>query len=251
MGGVHGRIRTDERDRVTLEVRLPGRLFRLILGISATVSHTVLLGVPLFGIAGTLDWPRAWVFIAVWDLNVLLVCVLSSTEVLLERMWPLRDGRRLERGDLVFVLLLFPLALTYLVVLPLEVFHLDLPDPPPLGVAVVGLVSLTVGWALMTLSVRQNRFASTVVKIQTERHHEVIDSGVYGIVRHPMYLGASLLTLGVPVWLGSYLALTLGVLGVVGLAQRIRIEERVLRAGLPGYTDYQERVRYRLVPFVW
>ena len=67
-GGVRGRITTDaERDRVTFELRLPGRLVRWGAGLSAPVSHTFLIGGPLFAVAGTLDWPRAWVFVAIWE----------------------------------------------------------------------------------------------------------------------------------------------------------------------------------------
>jgi len=248
---VHGRITPDPyRDRVALEVRMPGSLFRLSAGLGGAISQSLMLAVLLLWPAGTLDWPRAWVVIGVWAVNILVVCLVSSTEVLVERMWPLRDLRELSRGDRVLLVLLGPVVVTYLVIMPIEVFHLDLPEVPD-GLAVTGLVLLQVGWALMTLSVRQNRFAAAIVKIQHDRGHEVIDSGVYGLVRHPMYLGASLLAIGMPLWLGSYLALALGLLGILGLAMRIRAEERVLRDGLPGYADYAQRVRHRLVPFVW
>jgi protein-S-isoprenylcysteine O-methyltransferase Ste14 len=248
---VRGRITTEpDRDRVAIEVRMSGSLFRASAGIGGAISQALMLAVLLLWPAGTLDWPRAWVFIAVWAVNIIVVCVVSSTDVLVERMWPLRDLHELTKGDRVFVVLLGPLVVTYLVVMPIEVFHLDLPEVPD-GLAITGLVLLQVGWVLMTLSVRQNRFAAAVVKIQSDRGHEVIDSGVYGLVRHPMYLGASMLAIGLPLWLGSYLALALGLLGILGLAMRIRVEERVLRDGLPGYADYAQRVRHRLVPFVW
>ena len=211
---------------------------------------SLFLAIVLFWPAGTLDWPRAWVFIALWSVNIFVVCVVSSTEVLVERMWPLRDVQDLTRADVVLVALLAPAVVAYVVIIPIEVFHLDLPDVP-IGLAVAGLLLLQAGWVLMALAVRQNRFAAAVVKIQSERGHVVVDVGVYSLVRHPMYLGASLLAIGVPLWLGSYLALALALPGIVGLAMRIRVEERVLRAGLPGYADYAQRVRYRLLPFVW
>ena len=249
---IRGRLSVDSaRDIVAADIRITGWLFRWLLGISGAISHGVMFGALLFGIAGTTDWPRAWVFIAVWAVNVLVVCVVSSTEVIVERLWPLKDIRYLDRGDRAFVLLLGPVAAAWLVIIPIEAQRLELTDPPPLSPAIAGFVLVNVGWIFMTLAVRQNRFASTVVKVQRDRHHEVVDRGVYKVVRHPMYFGASLLAIGAPLLLGSYIALGLSAIGIVGLVQRIRVEERVLREGLAGYADYTTRVRHRLVPYVW
>ena len=249
---VRGRITTyPERDVVTLEVRMVGWLFRLSLGVLGAVTQAAMFAVLLFGLAGTTDWPRGWVFIGVWSLNVFVVCVVSTTGVMVERLWPLRDIRAMERGDLVLLVTLGPLLIGWLAFIPIDVFHLQLLTVPPDAVAAGGLGLVVVGWVFITLATRQNPFASPVVKLQESRHQEVIDRGVYGVVRHPMYAGAALFVMGLPLWLQSYAAAIVAPALIGGLCLRIRIEERMLRGGLDGYEAYTRRVRYRLVPRLW
>jgi protein-S-isoprenylcysteine O-methyltransferase Ste14 len=105
---------------------------------------------------------------------------------------------------------------------------------------------------LFTLWVfRENSFAAPVVKLQADRAQHVISTGPYTHVRHPMYSGMILFFASVPLILGSWRGLAIAPLFLVLLAVRIRIEERTLIAGLPGYADYAARVRYRLVPGMW
>ncbi len=98
---------------------------------------------------------------------------------------------------------------------------------------------------------RENSFAAPVVKVQRERGHHVVSSGPYAWVRHPMYSGAILFFIGMPLLLGSAWGLVMSPLFAVLFAIRAKIEERALIAGLPGYDDYISRVRYRLLPGVW
>ena len=97
----------------------------------------------------------------------------------------------------------------------------------------------------------ENSFASVVVRLQRERGHRVISSGPYAWVRHPMYSGAILFFIGIPLLLGSLWGLIASPLLVLMFAVRVSIEERTLREGLDGYVDYTSRVRYRLLPGVW
>jgi protein-S-isoprenylcysteine O-methyltransferase Ste14 len=92
---------------------------------------------------------------------------------------------------------------------------------------------------------------SPLVRIQTERQHRVVSTGVYAVVRHPMYLGAILMFLGGPLLVGAATALAIGVALSLLLAARIVDEEKLLAVELPGYDEYRRRVRHRLVPFVW
>jgi protein-S-isoprenylcysteine O-methyltransferase Ste14 len=104
---------------------------------------------------------------------------------------------------------------------------------------------------IISLVFRENAFAAPVVKHQEERGHKVVDTGVYRIVRHPMYAGIFVFAVGMALWLESYAA-ALTVLVPIGiLAVRIAFEERFLRQYLEGYNAYTEKVRYRLIPFVW
>jgi len=89
------------------------------------------------------------------------------------------------------------------------------------------------------------------VKHQEERRHTVVDSGVYGVVRHPMYAGAVLLLIGMPLWLESYAAAMLASLPIGTLVLRILVEEQFLTRELKGYDTYAKTVRYRLIPFLW
>jgi len=247
--GVRGRITKDpDRDAVTIEVRTGGQLFRWFLGINGAVSQAFLFGLVLFGVAGTTEWPRGWVVIAVWSINILVVCVVSTTEVMIERLWPIRDLHRMDRADLTLLVLLGPLVVAWLVLIPADRFHLELLSRPPAAASAIGLVMIQAGWVFITLSTRQNQFASPVVKLMDGQR--VVDHGVYAIVRHPMYLGGALFVIGMPLWLESYAATLLSLVFVGGLALRIRIEERVLH-GLDGYDAYTQRVRHRLIPFVW
>jgi protein-S-isoprenylcysteine O-methyltransferase Ste14 len=90
-----------------------------------------------------------------------------------------------------------------------------------------------------------------VVKHQAEREHRVVDTGVYAVVRHPMYAGIFIFNVGMALWLESYAGAIAALVPMALLASRIVFEERFLRERLNGYGAYTERVRYRLVPFVW
>ena len=122
--------------------------------------------------------------------------------------------------------------------------------PGPL-ISFSGLVLLILGWRMVYLALRENAFAALVVKLQEERRQTVIDSGVYGIVRHPMYAGAILFILGIPLWLESYAAAVLALVPIFLLMLRIPMEEKYLRRELTGYDAYTRKVRYRVIPHVW
>jgi protein-S-isoprenylcysteine O-methyltransferase Ste14 len=223
---------------------------KLIFGIIIAILCFTL---PLFLPAGTLDWPRAWIFIAVvfvasvWSTAVVYR---ASPGLLRERFKPpVQKGQPLADKILVSLLLVGFFGLMIFIRLDVVRLHL-LPKPGPVASA-LGLVLFILGWWLMTLALRENAFAAPVVKYQEERQHKVIDTGVYSVVRHPMYSGAVLLIIGMPLWLESYAAVIFAALPIAVLAARILIEERFLKRELQGYEEYTKRVRYRLVPLVW
>jgi protein-S-isoprenylcysteine O-methyltransferase Ste14 len=121
----------------------------------------------------------------------------------------------------------------------------------PLALQTLGLVLLGLGIYVIWLTMLENSYAAPVVKIQKERGHKVISSGPYAYVRHPMYAGALLYVLGLPLLLGSWWGLATAPLLALMLILRIPLEERTLRAELEGYADYAARTRYRLLPWVW
>jgi protein-S-isoprenylcysteine O-methyltransferase Ste14 len=104
---------------------------------------------------------------------------------------------------------------------------------------------------LIFQSTAENTFASTMVRIQKERKQRVISTGVYGFVRHPMYLGAVFMMFGAPLLLGSIWGLIIAGMGLLVLVFRIVGEENMLMNELEGYLEYMKRARYRLIPFIW
>ena len=225
-------------------------IFKLIGGVLLNVAiFSGLLFVP----AGTLDWWRAWVF-----LGVVFGGAVASTvsvfrvnkDLLAERFKPpVQKGQPL--ADKIVVVLLITGFVSVIVCIPLDVFRWHLMAKPGTFVSSLGLVLFVVGWWLMTLALRENAFAAPVVKHQADRQHTVIESGVYGVVRHPMYAGAVPLLVGMPLWLESYAAALLASVPIETLVVRIVVEEQFLRRALAGYNAYTESVRYRLIPFVW
>jgi protein-S-isoprenylcysteine O-methyltransferase Ste14 len=225
-------------------------IVRLIVGI---ILNAAIFGGLLFGPAGTLEWWRAWVFLGVIVVGnvVTMVTVFRSREDLLKERFkpPIQKGQPLS--DKIIVLLLLTTFCGLVAFIPVDVFRLHLMRKPAPLVWSVGLVLFVAGWWIISLAFRENAFAAPVVKHQEERHQTVVDTGVYGIVRHPMYACAVLLLVGMPLWLESYAAALLALVPIGTLVLRILIEEQFLRQELEGYDPYTKRVRYRLIPFLW
>jgi protein-S-isoprenylcysteine O-methyltransferase Ste14 len=223
---------------------------KLILGVVWTVCT---YGAVLFLPAGTLHWWRAWVFLGV--LTVLTIATMVG--VLRTRPGLLKERYKglIQKGqppvDRVLVLLFLAAYMGSLVFIPLDVFQYHLLPKPSVWVSSFGLVLVVVGWVIISLVFRENAFAAPVVRHQVEREHKVVDTGVYSIVRHPMYLGIFIMNVGTALWLESYAAALLAIVPMCVLAVRILFEERFLREELQGYDSYIEKVRYRLIPFVW
>ncbi len=224
--------------------------FKLILSI---FLNMVVFGLLLFLPAGTWHWWRAWVFLGLYfvgTMATLLIVFPGREDLLNERMKPPIQKDQ-PFADKIVTFLLLASFIGTIVFIPLDVFHFHLMGRPSAVVSALGLVLSGVGWWIISLAFKENRFAAPVVKHQAERHQSVIDTGVYHLVRHPMYLGGALFFLGIPLWLGSYAATLLALVSIGTLILRIRIEEPFLKRELPGYTAYTQRVRYRVIPFVW
>ena len=211
----------------------------------------VAMGALLFGPAGTLHWPAAWVFlgtIAVLGVSSGLWLAKTDPALLAERLHPMMQKGQ-PAADKKFMLAFGLVALIWFLAIGLDRrYHAS--DVP--------LALQALGWAMLVLStgfimwvMRENSFAAPVVKLQTERGHRVVSTGPYAWVRHPMYSGAVLFFVGAPLLLGSWWGVAMTPLFIVLFAIRAGIEERALLAGLPGYADYTARVRYRLVPGLW
>jgi protein-S-isoprenylcysteine O-methyltransferase Ste14 len=224
--------------------------FKLAGGI---VYNSASFAVALLVPAHTLHWTRAWIFLA-----INLVCSIISTVILhrantgiLEQRFksPLQKGQPLVDKCVVIALIAtFGLAVACI---PLDVFHGHLLGQPPLPISLLGLPLFIAGWWIMTLALRENAYATLAVRHLAEREQKVIDTGVYSVVRHPMYAGFTPLLVGMALWLQSYAAALFSLVPLAIVMIRIILEEKFLRRELPGYTAYTQRVRYRLIPRVW
>lgn len=225
-------------------------IFKLIVGLVINMAFFAGL---LFLPAKTWEWWRAWVFLGVLFIAYVatMVIVFPGKEELLDERFkpPIQEGQ--PTTDKVLVLLLTAMFCELTAFIPLDVFRFHLMDKPEAIVSSLGLILFVVGWWMISLSFAENAFAAPVVKHQKERHHRVVDTGVYSLVRHPMYAGSIPLMIGMPLWLESYAAALLASIPVGILVLRILVEEQFLRRELKGYDAYTERVRYRLILFLW
>ena len=203
--------------------------------------------------AGTLLWPRAIQFLVGFGL-------LSLLEIVALALWaPASLEARVEKGivkdqptaDRVASALLGLINLVWFIFVAVDANRLHLLPKPPLWLAVLGAAVFLVGYAIMTAAVFQNAFAAPIVGDQTERNQVVVDTGWYGEVRHPLYLGYLLFLAGLALWLESTAALVVLPIAFAPLIARILIEEKTLRENLPGYAEYMDTVRFRLLPGVW
>ncbi len=219
--------------------------------VARMVILATLFGLALFGLAGRLDWLAGWLFWAGYVgymVGASLWTYRHDPELLWERSRAY--SRPVSAGQKAFVLLMMAVILAGLGVAALDAGRYGW-SAMALPVQIVGWLGLLVGtgfvvWALMT-----NTYASAVVRIQEERGHTVITTGPYRLVRHPMYVGMMLFALCTPLALGSYLALIPGGVMAALVVVRTADEDRMLRRDLPGYAEYAQRVRYRLLPGVW
>lgn len=207
----------------------------------------------MFLLAGDGRWLEGWLF-TVWFValcaTVIVWLYLKDPALLAERYR--RPGTGGQKGwDRAVV---FALALgfaAWIAIMPLDARRFGWSRPSPLAVKAVGGVLLLLSSLLFFRSFHDNTFLSPLVRVVGERQQRVISTGVYGFVRHPMYLGAVLMFVGTPLLLGSSFGLAAGIAMALLLAFRIVGEERVLVDELDGYAEYRRKVRYRLLPFVW
>ena len=218
------------------------------------VADAAVVGIVLFGAAGTFAWPRAWVLLAVLlgIRTISAIAVFRANPALLRERATVLVHRHQPWADRVVLMAFMATAFIGVpMVAALDVFRLHLlPDPSPL-LSALGLVLFAVGWTIKALALRENAFAVTVVRVQDERRHVVVDTGVYSIVRHPMYVGSPFVLVGLSLWLGSSAAAFAAIVPLGLLMVRIALEERFLRRELAGYPEYSKRVSYRLLPGIW
>ena len=217
-----------------------------IRAISRFSAGLLLVGGLLLIPAGTWNYPQGWLLIGILFVPMFvagLVMMRRNPELLKKRL-SVREEQTEQRRVILFSGIMFIMAF---IAAGLSFRHgwLMLPVPVSLIAAIVFLAA----YALYAEVLRENTYLSRTVEVQ--ENQKVIDTGLYGLVRHPMYMATVFLFLAMPLVLGSVISFLIMLAYIPIITKRIRNEEQVLSEGLPGYREYMEKVKYRLVPFVW
>jgi len=215
------------------------------------VSGMIMLSALLFLGAGTLNWPQGWLYVALYALSIIAQAVIlipRSPGLLAERS-------KLQAGTKRWDVILSAVGLGLATMVSLFVAGLDYRNswtgPLPLWTVIVALLVMVLGWVLVVWSMASNPFFSAMVRLQADRGQRVMTGGPYQYVRHPGYVGAILSNAAMPFVLGSLWALIPASVVMLFFLVRTIGEDPTLQRELPGYREYAQRVRYRLLPGVW
>jgi protein-S-isoprenylcysteine O-methyltransferase Ste14 len=217
--------------------------------LTFVIAHLTVYGGLLFAAAGTLWWPAGWAFLGLYAIQLLVNDVWVARrdpDLAKERRMPGRATAppKWDRRYMVATAIFAP---AWMIFMALDAKRFGWSHLPS-AAALAGGALMLVGIILIYASLRANRYASTVVRIQEDRGQQVINTGPYAHVRHPMYAGTMLNALGMPFVLGSAWGLVGAGLLIGLIACRTMLEDRYLRNELAGYEVYAERVRWRLIP---
>lgn len=218
----------------------------IIAALIKFLSGVVLVGLLTFLPAGTFNYPNAWLFMGL--LFIPMICVgiilIIKSPKMLEKRLNAKEKESEQKGLVLWSALIF---ITGFVIAGLDFrfswFEL------PLWLVIVAAILLLCGYLLWAEVMRENAYLSRTVEIQEDQH--VIDTGLYGIIRHPMYVAALVLFISIPLVLGSLIAFIIFLGFIPIFVIRIKNEEKVLEKGLAGYKEYKQKVKYRLIPFIW
>jgi len=210
------------------------------------ISGIVLMGLALFLPAGTVNYPNAWLFLAILFIPMFFlgVVLFAKAPALLQKRL---NSKEKEKAQVGVVLASFIMFVGVFVVAGFD-FRYGWTKIPSWGVCAAAVVQF-LSYGLYAEVMRENAYLSRTVEIQ--ENQKVVDTGLYGVIRHPMYTATILLYLAMPVVLGSWISFLVMLVYPVIIVFRIRNEEKVLEQGLSGYCDYKKRVKYRLIPFIW
>ena len=214
--------------------------------ITRFLAGLLLVGLLLFLPAGTCAWPQAWLLIGILFVPMFAagLIMMKKSPGLLKKRLNVKEEQS-EQKEVILLSGLMFLAAFIVAGLNFRFKWILLPD----WVSYVAAAVFLAAYALYAEVMRENVYLSRTVEVQ--ENQKVIDTGLYGIVRHPMYMSTLLLFLAMPLVLGSILSFVIMLLYLPIIAKRMRNEEQVLEEGLEGYAEYKKRVRYKVIPYVW
>ena len=206
----------------------------------------IIIALLLFIPAGTLNYLNAWLFIGILFVPMFIVGIIlmiKNPDLLRKRL----NSKEKEAEQGILLLLGGVMFICGFVVAGLN-YRFEWIILPKYIVFIAAIIFL-LAYALYAEVLRENMYLSRIIEIQ--ENQKVIDTGLYGIVRHPMYLSTILLFLSIPLVLGSLFSFLIFMIYPFIIAKRIKNEEKVLEQGLKGYLEYKEKVKYRVIPFIW
>ena len=209
----------------------------------------------LFPIAQDWGWLEAWIFIITFAINITLSYFLINKEnprVIRNRMKVKKEGltsfTKKSAGSDKYILHFLGIGFFGALILPAFDYRFEWTSVP-FAVEMIGLVMVNAGTIIMDIAMLQNAFASKLLDIN--KGQTLIDTGLYAHIRHPLYSGAALMILALPIALGSWWGLIPAIIGVLSLVVRIKFEEDMLVMGMNGYSNYQSRVKHKLLPKIY
>ena len=214
--------------------------------ITKFVLGVVLIGAMLFLSAGTFEYWNGWLFMGILFIPMFLagIVLMFKNPELLKKRLNAKEKEGEQRQVLALSGLMF-IAGFVIAGLNYRYGWIVLPDI----VAIVSAVLFLIAYILYAEVLRENTYLSRTIEVQEDQ--KVVDTGLYGIVRHPMYAVTILLFLSMPLVLGSIISLVIFLVYPIIIAKRIKNEEEVLERDLKGYKEYQNRVKYKMIPFIW
>ena len=219
----------------------------LIQALTKALSGLVMICLLLFVPAGTLHYPQAWLFLAVLFIPMIImgVILLKKDPELLRKRLNDKEEEDTQKAVVVASGLLFLSAFLIAGLNYRFKWHVL-----PMSVSYIASVIFLIGYGLYGECMRENAYLSRTVEVQEDQ--KVIDTGLYGIVRHPMYLSTVLMFSAMPLILGSFISFVIMLSGYLQvIAVRMKNEEELLEEGLQGYKEYKEKVRYKIIPYIW
>ena len=218
----------------------------LVSAVVKLVSGLLLCFLLLFAPAGTWNYPGGWLFCGLLFLPMVLLGLVLYRKApdLLKKRLNMKEPEKDQQAVVAFCVILF--AVSFLAAgLDFRFAWTRVPD----WLVLTAALTLLAAYGLYAEVLRENAYLSRTVEIQ--ENQKLIDTGLYGIVRHPMYTATILLSLAIPLVLGSWISFGLMLCYPAIIVRRIHGEEALLKAGLPGYAEYMSRVRWRLIPHLW
>lgn len=216
------------------------------IAVSKFLLGLLLVGLMLFMPAGSFLYRQAWLLIGILFIPMFVagLILMKKNPDLLRKRLNAKEKQSEQKTVIVLSGLMFAAAF---IIAGLNYRYQWIVLPR--WASWIASVLFLIAYALYAEVLRENTWLSRTIEVQKEQ--KVIDTGLYGIVRHPMYMSTLLLFLTMPLVLGSVISFAIMLLYIPIITKRIQNEEKVLEEGLDGYTEYKKRIRYKLIPYVW